>query len=370
MGGCVSTPAETHAVTTIDLAKHREAEKIMKEAQDHRARETKVLLLGSGDSGKSTVLKQMRIIHQLPWTPQETETYRHLVFENLVRGMKSVLDAMEGMGITPSAHIQDNNWSQMLEDTPDIKDGDPFPTDYFPVLNDLWADSSVQQTISRGNEAALPENLSYFFGSLERFFEPDYSPSTQDIVMTRARTIGITETTFHINKLELLMVDVGGQKSERRKWIHCFQDVTSILFLVSLSGYDQCLAEDKDANQMQDAMTIWDSICHSQWFKKTAMILFLNKVDLFKKRIMYSPIKNFFPDYEGPERDYNAGRDYFKQRFGRLAAKSMPTPKPGEHRKEVYIHYTTATDTNGLKVVIRAVEDMLLKGNLKHIGLI
>lgn len=43
------------------------------------------------------------------------------------------------------------------------------------------------------------------------------------------------------------MLDVGGQKSERRKWIHCFQDVTSILFLVSLSGYDQCLVEDKDA---------------------------------------------------------------------------------------------------------------------------
>lgn len=43
------------------------------------------------------------------------------------------------------------------------------------------------------------------------------------------------------------MVDVGGQKSERRKWIHCFQEVTTILFLVSLSGYDQCLVEDKDA---------------------------------------------------------------------------------------------------------------------------
>jgi len=45
----------------------------------------------------------------------------------------------------------------------------------------------------------------------------------------------------------MLMVDVGGQRSERRKWIHCFQDITSILFLVSLSGYDQCLVEDKDA---------------------------------------------------------------------------------------------------------------------------
>lgn len=90
-------------------------------------------------------------------------------------------------------------------------------------------------------------SLSYFFADLDRLFDPSYAPNEQDIVHTRARTIGITETVFHLRENEMLMVDVGGQKSERRKWIHCFQDVTSILFLVSLSGYDQCLIEDKDA---------------------------------------------------------------------------------------------------------------------------
>lgn len=90
-------------------------------------------------------------------------------------------------------------------------------------------------------------SLQYFFADLERLFEPTYEPHEQDIVHCRARTIGITETTFQLKDHEMLMVDVGGQKSERRKWIHCFQDVTSILFLVSLSGYDQCLVEDKDA---------------------------------------------------------------------------------------------------------------------------
>lgn len=39
------------------------------------------------------------------------------------------------------------------------------------------------------------------------------------------------------------MVDVGGQRSERRKWIHCFENVTSIIFLVALSEYDQVLVE-------------------------------------------------------------------------------------------------------------------------------
>jgi hypothetical protein len=90
-------------------------------------------------------------------------------------------------------------------------------------------------------------SLSYFFSNLERVFDPAYYPTEQDIIQCRARTIGITETTFSLRDHEMLMVDVGGQKSERRKWIHCFQDVTSILFLVSLSGYDQCLVEDKDA---------------------------------------------------------------------------------------------------------------------------
>lgn len=90
-------------------------------------------------------------------------------------------------------------------------------------------------------------SLIYFFDAIERVFDPEYQPTEADIVHCRARTIGITETTFYLRDHEMQMVDVGGQKSERRKWIHCFQDVTSILFLVSLSGYDQCLVEDKDA---------------------------------------------------------------------------------------------------------------------------
>ena len=42
------------------------------------------------------------------------------------------------------------------------------------------------------------------------------------------------------------MVDVGGQRSERRKWIHCFENVTSIIFLVALSEYDQVLVESEN----------------------------------------------------------------------------------------------------------------------------
>ncbi|KAI5994612.1 guanine nucleotide-binding protein alpha-2 subunit [Pisolithus orientalis] len=337
MGACISTGG----MDPEDRRRHLQVEKQLKEVylvqRQRMASQVKVLLLGSGDSGKSTVLKQMRFIHKIPFSPEETESYRQLVFNNLITGMLYVFDAMEHMEL----EVAEDNLPCMdvIRNASDLRDHEPFPIMYYDPLKNLWGDKNVQKAYQRGNEAALPENLSYFFPCLDRLFEPSYQPTEQDIVQCRARTIGITETTFHLKDHEMLMVDVGGQKSERRKWIH------------SLSGYDQCLVEDRDANQMQDAMTIWDSICHSQWFKQTSIILFLNKDDLFRKRVAHSDIKNFFPDYEGEPGDAKAGRDYFRKRFVRLSQKAGRSKE-----REIYVHTTTATDTAMLRVVMAAVE--------------
>ncbi|KAJ7244613.1 heterotrimeric G-protein alpha subunit, GPA2-like protein [Mycena haematopus] len=353
MGSCLSLPPAPsgHTVTDRDRALHKQAEKALRDARTKLASSRKVLLLGSGDSGKSTILKQMRLIHRVPFSTAETESFRQLVFENLIRGLRYLLDALGDMGLEMPGDLAAD--VALIEHAEDLRDGEPFPMRYFAPLTRLWGQDVVRTAWARGNEAAVPENLEYFFSALPRLFDAAYVPTEQDIVRARARTIGITETTFTLRGTEMLMVDVGGQKSERRKWIHCFQDVTSILFVVSLSGYDQCLVEDRDANQMQDAMTIWDSICHSQWFKQTSIILFLNKNDLFETKIQTSDIKSFFPDFDAPPHDAAAGRDYFKRRFGRLAQKAG---RAQEREREIYIHITTATDTELLRVIMTAVE--------------
>ncbi|KAF9491611.1 guanine nucleotide-binding protein alpha-2 subunit [Pleurotus eryngii] len=359
MGGCLSTTGYTLVVTEADVALHKEAEKLLKEASARLASQTKVLLLGSGDSGKSTVLKQMRLIHSVPFTPQEIETYRQLIFMNLTNGMGAVLEAMIDMHLTVS---EDNlPHSELIlkamDEGTDIREGQPYPQEYLHPLEELWKDEMVQHAVARGNEAAIPENLSYFFPSLQRLFAAGYKPTEQDVIYCRARTTGILETVFKVkdqrgSETELLMVDVGGQKSERRKWIHCFQDVTCILFLVNLSGYDQCIVEDKTANQMQDSMTIWDSICNSQWFKRTSIVLFLNKNDLFEKKIHNSDIRKHFAEYSG-ETDPAVGRKFFQKRFWDLAHRS------GTKDREVFVHVTTATNTRAIKIVMRAVEGKL-----------
>jgi guanine nucleotide-binding protein subunit alpha, other len=92
--------------------------------------------------------------------------------------------------------------------------------------------------------------VAYIFGSfcadLDRVWDKNYMPTDQDLLRSRLRTTGITETIFDLGQLTYRMFDVGGQRSERKKWIHCFENVNCLLFLVAISGYDQCLVEDKD----------------------------------------------------------------------------------------------------------------------------
>lgn len=209
-----------------------------------------------------------------------------------------------------------------------------------------------------------------YFDSIQRIAAPDYLPNDQDVLRSRVKTTGITETTFIIGDLTYRMFDVGGQRSERKKWIHCFENVTTILFLVAISEYDQLLFEDETVNRMQEALTLFDSICNSRWFLKTSIILFLNKIDRFKEKLPVSPMKNYFPDYEGMSSawllffiwwlcanwlmlggaDYAAACDYILNRFVSLNQ---------AEQKQVYTHFTCATDTSQIRFVMAAVNGMI-----------
>jgi len=191
-------------------------------------------------------------------------------------------------------------------------------------------------------------------------FSPAYLPSDQDILRSRLKTTGITETVFDLGELTYRMFDVGGQRSERKKWIHCFENVTALLFLVAISGYDQCLVEDKDANQMNEALMLFESICNSQWFIQTSIILFLNKEDLFRQKLQFSPVRKYFPDYSGDPKSFKHASEFFAESFRRL--NRNPT-------KDIYVHLTCATNTNLLKITMKSVQDMILQKNLQTLVL-
>jgi guanine nucleotide-binding protein G(i) subunit alpha len=124
-------------------------------------------------------------------------------------------------------------------------EADVLPRDVTDAVRGLWHDRSVKEAVRRSREFQLNDSAVYYFNSMDRMSSAGYMPTDQDILRSRVKTTGITETTFKVGELTYKLFDVGGQRSERKKWIHCFENVTALVFLVSLSEYDQMLYEDE-----------------------------------------------------------------------------------------------------------------------------
>ncbi|KAG0050502.1 hypothetical protein BGZ83_004699 [Gryganskiella cystojenkinii] len=308
----------------------------------------------AGEAGKTTIIKQMKLLHASGFSKPEREAFRGFVFSNMVTSMQSILIAMEDENITLS-NSENEKFLSVFATIPRVNSGAPFPPQYQQALKALWSDTSVQETYRLGHTYALADNVRYFFDSVDRIYSHDYLPDDADILRCRVKSTGITETTFHVGNLTYRMFDVGGQRSERKKWIHCFEGVTAVLFLAAISGYDQCLVEDKDANQMEEAMMLFDQICNSQWFVHTSMILFFNKTDIFREKIKHSSIKRYFPDYRGADDDEVAATEFFKDRFERLNRSEL---------KHIFIHYSDATNTQRLRPIMDSVNQIILNRNI------
>eukprot|EP01126_Amoeba_proteus_P006462 TRINITY_DN1225_c0_g1_i2.p1 TRINITY_DN1225_c0_g1~~TRINITY_DN1225_c0_g1_i2.p1 ORF type:complete len:166 (+),score=28.02 TRINITY_DN1225_c0_g1_i2:690-1187(+) len=114
--------------------------------------------------------------------------------------------------------------------------------------------------------------------------------------MAKLRTTGVVETKFCVKNTNFTMVDVGGQRSERRKWLHCFENVTAVIYLAALDEYNLALEEDNTTNRLEESLRLFQEVVGSPWFSENTCILFLNKCDLFEKKIQKFPLSTCFPE--------------------------------------------------------------------------
>lgn len=353
--GCV----QSAGIDDEAKARNDEIESQLKRDRASAKNEIKMLLLGAGESGKSTVLKQMKLIHHGGYNNAERESYKEIIFSNTIQSMRAILEAMPQLDISLSP--QNDARRAAIMAMPMQIEADVLPHDVEDAIRGLWKDPGVKEAVRRSREFQLNDSAVYYFNSIDRMSAPGYMPTDQDILRSRVKTTGITETNFRVGELTYKLFDVGGQRSERKKWIHCFENVTALVFLVSLSEYDQMLYEDESVNRMQEALTLFDSICNSRWFVKTSIILFLNKIDLFAEKLPRSPLADYFPDYTGGD-NYDAACEYLLHRFVSLNQSAAT--------KQIYAHYTCATDTQQIKFVLSAIQDILLQLHLRECGLL
>eukprot|EP00456_Euglypha_rotunda_P006148 TRINITY_DN11047_c0_g1_i10.p1 TRINITY_DN11047_c0_g1~~TRINITY_DN11047_c0_g1_i10.p1 ORF type:complete len:179 (+),score=21.79 TRINITY_DN11047_c0_g1_i10:317-853(+) len=101
-------------------------------------------------------------------------------------------------------------------------------------IKKLWADAGIRATFDARAKFQVPDSAVYFFENIDRIAKDDYSPTYEDILRCRSRTTGIVETEFQIKNDLFKIMDVGGQRSERKKWIRCFEDVTAVIFVAEI----------------------------------------------------------------------------------------------------------------------------------------
>lgn len=311
--------------------------------------EIKLLLLGAGDSGKSTFAKQMKILFLEGFSDDERRPYKEVIHSNVILSIRMILlflqrtdpDKLSAPELKAEVDLLTSGDILFEEEiTPELRD----------AIMKVWALEATKKSFENKGNLQVIDTASYYFDHVERLADSDYIPSIQDILLSRARTTGIVEIQFTTQEgVRFRMVDVGGQRSERKKWIHCFQDVTSIIFFVSMSEYNLSLTEDAAVNRMHESLLLFEEICSCPWFDGKSIILFLNKVDLFKEKIQKVDLNVCFKEYTGGL-EYNAASTYMKEQFCKAAKE-----------KKVYCHFTMATDTENISFVFSAIRDIVVR---------
>ncbi|XP_051981389.1 guanine nucleotide-binding protein G(q) subunit alpha-like [Xyrauchen texanus] len=338
-----------------------EIERQLRRDKKDARRELKLLLLGTGESGKSTFIKQMRIINGSGYSEEDRRGFIKLVFQNIFTSVQAMIRAMDTLQI-PFKH-EHNKANANIVCEMDVEKVFTFVNPYVDAIRSLWYDPGIQECYDRRREYQLSDSTKYYLNSLDRISDPSYVPTQQDVLRVRVPTTGIIEYPFDLHSVIFRMVDVGGQRSERRKWIHCFENVTSIMFLVALSEYDQVLVESDNENRMEESKALFRTIVTYPWFLNSSVILFLNKKDLLEEKIMFSHLVDYFPEYDGVQRDSHAAREFILKMFVDLNPDSRI-------QKIMYSHFTCATDTENIRFVFAAVKDSILQFTLKEYNLV
>uniref|UniRef100_H3CFJ0 GNAS complex locus n=1 Tax=Tetraodon nigroviridis TaxID=99883 RepID=H3CFJ0_TETNG len=364
----------------LDEKSKRDANKkierqLQKERQAYKATH-RLLLLGAGESGKSTIVKQMRILHVDGFNAEEKQQKIQDIRKNVKDAIVTIISAMSML--TPPVALG-NPGNQFRVDY--IKSIAPlsdfeYTEEFFEHAQNLWEDDGVKACFERSNEYQLIDCAKYFLDRLDSVRRTDYTPTDQqDLLRCRVLTSGIFETRFQVDKVKLpVCLDVW-----RTEWMNCFNDVTAIIFVAASSSYNMVIREDNSTNRLAKSLVLVASVLPGSRFLKTiSVILFLNKQDVLADKILAgkSKLEDYFPEYTNyqvpaeavPDADEDPqvtrAKFFIRDEFLRISTAS------GDGKHYCYPHFTCAVDTENIRRVFNDCRDIIQRMHLRQYELL
>ncbi|KAF5179227.1 Guanine nucleotide-binding protein alpha-1 subunit [Thalictrum thalictroides] len=384
MGSLCSKHQHYNEADTEENAQAAEIERRI--AQETKAEKhiRKILLLGAGESGKSTIFKQIKLLFQTGFDEEELKSYTSVIHANVYQTIKILYDGSKEFARIDTDSLkyvlstENEDIGEKLSEIGSRLNYPPLTKELAQDIEKLWLNPAIQETCSRGTELQVPDCVHYFMENLQRLSDVNYVPTKEDVLYARVRTTGVVEIQFSPvgdNKRSgevYRLFDVGGQRNERRKWIHLFEGVTAVIFCVAISEYDQVLFEDENKNRMMETKELFDWVLKQPCFEKTSFMLFLNKFDIFEKKVLKVPLSvcEWFKDYKpmstGKQEVENA-YEFVKKKFEELYFQSTA---PDQVDRVFKIYRTTALDQKLVKKTFKLVDETLRRRNLLEAGLL
>lgn len=280
---------------------------------------TKVLILGTGNSGKTTFLKQMDLMYgDVLKNADNRQQYIGILRDNL-RSIAKIYD--------PTIRDRKHSFNANRPPSPGV----------FNALCAHERDTREGHTV----KDAFPTNTDYLIRHFRRILAPDFVPTIDDVLHARKATVGIQTTLVSVNDSQIKFIDVGGQASERRKWVHMFDSVTAVVYIISLVDYAERGPDTRRSNNLSESLDVLRTAMDFQCFKHTPFIIFLNKSDLLQETLRKKPIIGVFPKAPRSNRPKEV-EDFFFHKLVRLH-------KSSKNDAEFSVYVTTATDSDNAR---------------------
>ncbi|KAE8700369.1 Guanine nucleotide-binding protein alpha-1 subunit [Hibiscus syriacus] len=335
-----------------DTEENAQAAEIERRIEQERKAEKhiqKLLLLGTGESGKSTIFKQIKLLFQTGFDEEELKSCISVIHANIYQTIKY-------------AKPEKGEFAQNELDS----------SKYVLSVENKVIGEKLSEIGSRLDCPCLNRELAQEIETLWKG-----SAFQEDVLYARVRTTGVVEIQFspvgENKKSEVYrLFDVGGQRNERRKWIHLFEDVTAVIFCAAISEYDQTLFEDEQKNQMVETKELFDWVLKQPCFEKTSFMLFLNKFDIFETKVLKVPLNvcEWFKDYQPVstgKQEIEHAYEFVKKIFEELYFQSTT---PDRVDRVFKIYRTNALDQKLVKKTFKLVDESLRRRNLFEAGLL
>lgn len=281
------------------------------------------MILGAGESGKSTLWRQLKILFCDGFNNSERKAFVKTIRQTIVSDIQFLIDFMEQN--SQNLSVENQSFLSIISDVK-VTEVD-FDSELANAILNVWKDPIMKIVAKNANSIGLGENSSFFFDKVIEISGDDYSPSNEDILKARIRTVGISNLFFKIQDIKTILVDVGGQLNERRNWVKTYQNVSYLMFVVSLSDFDQKMFENGTSMRTEDAIELFCGLINSSYFVNKPVYLILNKIDIFEVKLKENPnaFLESYPGFKGDISQVDQAVEHVKNAFlSKVTAERTP----------------------------------------------